>query len=151
MLGNGDLVLNKIIIRDLHDKEGQSAIVLDDTRDAPIDSSGTIVREGRIYDLGRHIPFEQNGGYAIGLYKFNAELSDAFFLEADKILQAGQFQAGFHDPLPRLFASYPVAPLSTGGFSWTDIDLPEEITTAECVLRRIQEEEKAQRQGARTP
>jgi len=143
ILANGDLILNKGIIGEILKQDDRSGIALDDSdRESPIDSPGTIVRDERIYDLGRHIPFAQNGGYAIGLYRFNKTLSRAFFDKAESMLEGGDGQAGFHDPLPLLFAQYPVYRVSTKGLSWADVDTADEIPRARSVLRRIMEEEE---------
>ena len=61
--------------------EGLSAIAIDDRNHPnPIDSPGVKSSKGKVLDLGRHIPFSENNGYAIGIYKFNKALSNAFFL-----------------------------------------------------------------------
>jgi choline kinase len=121
---------------------GRSVIAIDDVhRLDEIDSPGTIIDSGRIYDLGRHIPRSKNGGYAIGVYKFNEELSRAFFKEAETLL-SNNIQAGFHDPLPSLFKNYPVYAHSTQGLSWADVDEPAEIPQMERTIKRIIKEEQ---------
>lgn len=141
---NGDLVLDKSIIENLLGNDEVSAVTVDDSpRAAPIDSPGVIVRDNRIYDLGRHIPFEQSGGYAIGLYKFNRQLSSAFFSEADKVLK-NNINAGFHDPLRALFERYANFAQSTKHLPWFDIDVKEDITYAEKILEEITQERSKQ-------
>ncbi|MBT6068524.1 phosphocholine cytidylyltransferase family protein [Candidatus Peregrinibacteria bacterium] len=143
ILCNGDTLLNKNIIKSLNElPEAESAIALDiENKDIYIDSPGTIIKDGRVFDIGRHVSAEENGGYAIGLYKFNAELSEAFFTEIEKMLEKGQYNAGFHDPLMTLFAKYPMSAHSTAGLSWTDLDTPEDIPKIEAVLSQIISEE----------
>ena len=139
---NGDMILNKYIINNLVTTGDHSTIVIDDNpRDKPIDSPGTIIKDGCISDLGRHIPTSKNGGYAIGLYKFNSNISKAFFNEADKMINAKKYGAGFHDPLLSLFSFYEVFSLSTNGLSWTDLDTKEDIQYAENLLKQILIEE----------
>ena len=139
---NGDLILNKVIIANLLDDEHKSCIAIDDkNKDNFIDSPKTIIRDGRIYDLGRYIPHEQSSGYAIGLYKFGKELIDAFFAEADKMFEKSMYNAGFHDPLIPLFGKYEISWVSTNGLSWSDIDTPQDIPYAQRVLEKILLEE----------
>lgn len=119
LLCNGDLVLSAGIIKDIVARKGESVIALDVERKSEgIDSPGNIVREGRIYDLGRHIPSEENGGYAIGVYRFNKELSGVFFNAAKKMLN-DNLKAGFHDPLPGLFEKYEVLAHDIKSLTWT--------------------------------
>ena len=140
ILCNGDLILDRAIVEGISRKTGLSAIGIDDSyRTSPIDSPGTVIDDNRIYDLGRHIPFEKSGGYAIGLYKFNAELSSAFFDEAENMLNEN-INAGFHDPLPLLASRYHIHKHSTEERLWTDIDTEDDIPRARELLNKILEE-----------
>ena len=139
---NGDTILNKYIINNLLTTGDHSAIVIDDKCKTTIDSPGTIIKDGRILDLGRHIPKVKNGGYAMGLYKFGPNMSKAFFDEADRMINAKKYNAGFHDPLLPLFRSHEVLGLSTNGLSWTDLDTEEDIPYAKNLLKKILIEEK---------
>lgn len=143
ILCNGDIILNKFILKEIVKSNGKSEIMLDiKNRSSEIDSPGTIIKNNRIHDLGRHISKNDNGGYAIGLYKFNSALSIAYFNEIEKMLRDNKYNAGFHDPLISLFQNYEVSPASTNGLSWTDIDTKEDISRAENLLREIIFEEK---------
>ena len=135
--------MNKYIIKNLLKTGDNSAIAIDDnSRSETIDSPGTLIKDGRILDLGRHIPKVKNGGYAIGLYKFGPNMSKAFFSEADRMINAKKYNAGFHDPLLPLFSSHEVLGLSTNGLSWTDLDTEEDIPYAKDLLKKILIEEQ---------
>lgn len=143
LLCNGDVILNKFIIKELLEKSGLSAIAIDDSVNRGIiDSPSITVRGNRIYDLGRHILSEESGGYAIGLYKFNKEFSSVFFSKGEQMLSEN-INAGFHDPLINLFSDYPVFIHSTNGLAWTDIDTKEDIPYAQKVLHKIIKEESS--------
>lgn len=145
LICNGDLVMNANIIKDLIETRRQSAIAIDDSsRNALIDSPKVKVVDGRIYDLGRHIPLEQSGGYAIGVYKLGQRLSPVFFKMAEKVFAEDQ-NAGFHDPLVPLFNDHAVYLCSTRGRSWMDIDKKEDIEIAGRLLNTIRAEEGKQR------
>ena len=79
--------------------------------------------------MGRHIPFKQNNGYAIGVYKFNKELSNLFFKEAKLFLEK-DLNAGFHDPLTNLFNKIIIEKFDTKHYLWTDIDTFDDIEKA---------------------
>jgi len=138
ILCNGDSIIDKRIIKRLVDSSGESEIVLDvQNRHKAIDSPGTILRDKRILDLGRHIPLSENGGYAIGLYKYGKDLSTAYFGEVEKMLGQDMLQAGFHDPLLPLLSAFNVQKVSTGGLLWTDIDTAEDIPKANKICSMI--------------
>jgi len=142
ILCNGDSILNKYVIKKLINSKYDSAIVLDTkNKHKAIDSPGTIVKNGRIFDIGRHIPRKNNGGYAIGLYKYGKNLSSAYFKEVEIMLEKNMYQAGFHDPLITLFKSNFVYRVNTEGLSYTEIDTKEDILKANSVLNRILSEE----------
>lgn len=135
---NGDLIFDHRILVDIL-KSDESQIAIDDTDyDKPIDSPGIILKDNVIADLGRHIPFEDNKGYAIGIYKISKELSADFFEIAEELLNE-DLNHGFHDPLRKLFASHNIYPCSTSGNIWTDIDVKEDIEKAERYLLKIME------------
>lgn len=141
---NGDLVINKFILKDLIESDQESTIAVDNSKqDASIDSPGLKIIDKRIYDLGRHIPFEVSGGYAVGVYKFGRQLSSIFFATAEEIFAKNQ-NAGFHDPLIPLFKDYPIYANSTKGRSWMDIDKKEDISPASDLLRKIRDEEECE-------
>ena len=79
--------------------------------------------------------------------RFREDLSSGYFHEIEKMLEGGQYEAHFHDPLNGLFDDYPIAPVSCGDWSWTDVDTEEDIARAEEVLKKIQEE--GEREGAK--
>jgi L-glutamine-phosphate cytidylyltransferase len=141
LLCNGDIMVNQKIIEAIVLNPDRSAIALDDQhKHQDIDSPGTIIKNNRILDLGRHISNQDNGGYAIGLYYFNAELSKAFFKAADTML-ADNLDAGFHDPLAQIFQDNPVMIQSTMGLSWTDVDKPDEMENMTSTIKQIIKEE----------
>ena len=142
VLCNGDLILNKYIIKKLINSHDDSTIMLDiQNKYKDIDSPGTLIESDRILDIGRHISIKDNGGYAIGLYKFGSALSSIYFNKVKNMLDANMYQAGFHDPLITLLKSCPVYRDSTDGLSWTDIDEKEDIPKAQGLLKTILMEE----------
>lgn len=148
ILCNGDNVMNVGIIEFLKQTDGSCVAVDDSNRKKDIDSPKTTVDEkGFIKDLGRHINIEDNAGYAIGLYKFDKDLSKSYFEEIDGMLSEGLYGAGFHDPLERLFEKNKIQALSSGGLGWTDLDCPEDIDKMQKVLETIIKEENKIKQN----
>lgn len=137
LLCNADVVLDREIIKDIASMKDQSVIAIDDFKySAPVDSPGILMDNYKVSDLGRHIPFEDNMGYAIGVYKFSKELSKEFFNEAKKMLNQN-INAGFHDPLPKLFDKFEVLKYRTKDKLWTDIDAYEDIDKARKIHNNI--------------
>lgn len=138
ILCNGDIVVDKEIIKGISSMS-KSCIAIDDSSySSSIDSPSVITEKNKILDLGRHIPFENNMGYAIGIYKFNKKLSNMFFKEAEKILSK-DVQAGFHDPLMNLFDKTNIYKYSVQGYLWTDIDTFDDIEKARKIHNMIQD------------
>ena len=123
ILCNGDVIIDREIIKGIASMAEHSIIAIDDYGYIePVDSPGVIMKDDKIADLGRHIPFEDNEGYAVGVYKFNKNLSKEFFNEAKKMLD-DNIDAGFHDPLTKLFGEFDIFKYQTGEYLWTDISL----------------------------
>jgi len=130
ILCNADIILDREIINGIGKIRGKSLIAVDGFNYSyPIDSPGIKSTNNRILDLGRHIPFKQNNGYAIGVYKFNKELSNLFFKEAKLFLEK-DLNAGFHDPLTNLFNKIKIEKFDTKHYLWTDIDTFDDIEKA---------------------
>lgn len=136
---NGDMIFDYRILSEIQKGERSQIAVDDRKHEEPIDSPGITVKDGKITDLGRHIPFEEKYGYAVGIYRYGKEMSDAFFAEAEQMLQEN-INAGFHDPLVRLFSRYAIPPCSTKSYLWTDIDEESDIEKARGILKQLKEE-----------
>lgn len=136
LIVNGDLAIAPQILKFIVNNDELSEIAIDDSkRVLPIDSPGTIIINRRIFDLGRHIKFEDNGGYAVGVYKFNQSLSKVFFDCAKNMLNEDK-NAGFHDPLRLLFKDNEVMSCSTQGLPWSDIDCFEDSEKVKTVIKK---------------
>ncbi len=134
---NGDMIFDYHILKDFSEAEG-SAIALDVLKKKEmIDSPKTIMKSNRIMDLGRHIELEDNGGYAIGMYKFSGNLVSKFF-ELSKKLIVEFPNMGFHDPLRQLYNSCIIRGFDIGDRLWTDIDEEADIDKATAYLRKME-------------
>jgi len=140
ILCNADIIIDREIIKGISSMKEHSVIAIDDfDYDEPVDSPGILMNEDKISDLGRHISFENNTGYAIGVYKFNKELSKEFFKEAKKILDK-DINAGFHDPLSNLFDKFDIFKYRTKECLWTDIDTYDDIEKARSIHSKIKQD-----------
>jgi choline kinase len=138
ILCSGDVIYDQRIVDNIFQYEGKSAIMLDQVNaQEVIDSPKTTIENGRITNLGRHLELNSNGGYAIGLYKINSELSTAFFDEIERELSEGNVNMGFHDPLIELFSNFEVLPANTEGHLWAHINDPEDIPNAENIYQKL--------------
>ncbi|MCI8376155.1 MAG: NTP transferase domain-containing protein [Lachnospiraceae bacterium] len=126
---NGDLIFDYHILKELSCVEGSAIAVDVVNRKEIIDSPKTIMVSDHIMDLGRHIALVDNGGYAIGMYKFSKELAGAFF-DLSKKLIVEHPDMGFHDPLRQLYSSCYVKGFDIAEKLWTDIDEKADIKKA---------------------
>ena len=135
---NADVIINREILLGMRNKSPNASLIAIDDFDypAPIDSPGISMNNNTISDLGRHIPFKIKKGYAIGVYRFNKELSKVFFNEAKKLLDQNM-EAGFHDPLQKLFNKHPIYKYSVQGYDWMDIDTFSDIDKARNMHQKI--------------
>lgn len=133
---NGDMIFDYRILLGIVQNNGSQIAVDDKIYGKPIDSPGILIKGRKIVDLGRHIPFGEQNGYAIGIYKYAEDLSSDFFVEAEKLLEENK-NAGFHDPLVKLFPKYCVTAYSIKNYLWTDIDEKKDIEKARKILKKI--------------
>ena len=133
---NGDMVFDyRILSKILQTNSAAVAVDIVD-KNVLIDSPGTIIKGNRIYDLGRHIPIEDNGGYAIGIYKFSKDMIPVFFSEAASMIKENS-NAGFHDPLRNIFDKREILACNTENMLWMDVDEKEDITRAENYISSL--------------
>lgn len=133
---NGDMIFDYHILWEIMEESGSQIAVDDKDYTKPVDSPGIVIKEGKIVDLGRHIPFNKNNGYAVGIYRYAADLSSDFFAEAEKMLDENR-NAGFHDPLVNLFPTHFIRACSVKDYPWTDIDEEKDVEKAKRILEEI--------------
>lgn len=139
ILCNADIIIDRGIIKGISSMKNHSAIAIDDyPYDEPIDSPGILMNGDRISDLGRHIPFSDSAGYAIGVYKFNKYLSSQFFKKAKELLEKDA-NSGFHDPLPYLFDKFDIFKFKIDEYLWSEIDTYEDIEKARSIHAKIKQ------------
>lgn len=134
---NGDMIFDYRILLEIMQNNGSQIAVDDKEYSEPVDSPGIVVKGGKIVDLGRHIPFSKKNGYAVGIYRYAGDLSPDFFAEAEKMLEKNM-NAGFHDPLVRLFPRHFITACSVKEYLWTDIDEEKDIEKAQKILNEIE-------------
>ena len=137
---NGDMVFDPGILAKILSLPAGTNAVAADLKDYgyQLDSPRVLVENGRITDIGRHRTIEEADGYAVGIYRFGAEFSKAYFDLGDELLKENP-NAGYHDVLPLCLDRFTFIPCSTDGMEWMDVDEPADVTKAEAMLRRIEQ------------
>ena len=133
---NGDMVFDYHILQNLLlNCQMQVAV---DTHDYcyQLDSPRVMIQNNRVIDLGRHMNIEDADGYAVGIYQFCKEHNKEFFMLGREELQRN-LQAGFHDPLRKMFRHTDILPCDTKGYLWMDVDELSDVARAEQMLNQL--------------
>lgn len=135
---NGDMVFDYHILTKLSAQTGTQVVVDCNVYENQLDSPRVLIRYERIIDLGRHMTIEEADGYAVGIYRFGADHTLSFFAIGEEMLKKNP-QAGFHDPLRRMFDDKIILPCFTDHYAWMDVDEIEDVEKAECLLNKMKE------------
>ncbi len=134
---NGDMVFDYRILQHIIEFPG-SAIGTDGNKyDHQLDSPRLLINDNRIYDLGRHRTIEESQGYAIGIYRFSKTISEEFFSLGKEMVKVNP-NAGYHDPLVKLFHKHIVRPCYTENYLWMDVDEKADVPKAEKMIIAIE-------------
>lgn len=134
---NGDMVFDYRILNKMLEFEGNAVGTDNNDYGYQIDSPRLLIRDDRIYDLGRHRTIEESQGYAIGMYKFSSDFSEEYFKLGREMIKENP-NAGYHDPLLRAFDRVVVRPCYTEKYLWMDIDEKGDVARAEKMLTDIE-------------
>lgn len=135
VLCNGDMVFDYRILNKITEDSGSRVAIDRVHRRDMIDSPAVQINE-KIIDLGRHIPRDASDGYAIGVYKFTADIVEDFF-KASRILVKEDEKHGFHDPLRILFRDHDIYPTYIENMLWMDVDEESDLDKAQQYIRRM--------------
>ena len=135
ILINGDMVFDWNILLRMKKME-HTCVAVDMLRKKDSIDSPRVLSDGRILDLGRHIPLEDSIGYAIGIYRFLPDFIPDFFTRAHDYIEKDP-RHGFHDPLHDLSADHEILPVDIGILEWKDIDDLTDIQEAARIVRRL--------------
>ena len=133
---NGDMVFDYRILSDIMKCEGNAIATDGNDYGYQLDSPRILIKNDRIYDIGRHMTIEQAQGYAVGIYKFGAEFSPIYF-EKGRELSTKKPSAGYHEPMEPMFDEIIVKPSYTKGYLWMDVDEKADVARAEEMLRKL--------------
>lgn len=138
---NGDMVFDYRILKKMLEFSGSAVGTDGNDYGYQLDSPRLLIKDDRIYDLGRHRTIGESQGYAIGMYKFSAEITEEFFDEGEKLVKENP-NAGYHDPLLKMFERVIIKPCYTDDYLWMDIDEKADVPKAEKMLNQIVTGEK---------
>lgn len=140
---NGDMVFDYRILKKMLEFEGNAVGTDNYDYGYQLDSPRLLIKNDRIYDLGRHRTIEESQGYAIGMYKFSSDFSKDYFELGKKMVKENP-NAGYHDPLLKAFDSVVVRPCYTEKYLWMDIDEKADVAKAEKMIIDIERSQKQQ-------
>lgn len=133
---NGDMVFDWHILADMAGSSGNA--VATDFNEYPVqlDSPRVLIKNGCIADIGRHRTIDEADGYAIGIYRFAAESSAAYF-QLGREITAKNLNAGYHEPIVPMLQQTSFFPVSTKKYRWMDVDEKADVSKAEALLNTL--------------
>ena len=130
---NGDMVFDAGILQTLLEHPGNAIACDGKNYGYELDSPRMHIQNGQILDIGRHIPWQESQGYAVGMYRFSGEFSEEYF-RLGKALAAEKPNAGYHEPLIPVLSRVRFEPAYTEGRLWMDVDEKADVPRAERML-----------------
>ena len=112
------------------------------------DDMKVILKEGRLWRIGKDLPLEEVGAESIGLLGFTKEGARIFRNYLEIVTQDPAYKKRWYLCIIDLIAKeHPVGVCDITGYTWCEIDYPKDLIDAQKVVNRIREV-LTQRQGS---
>lgn len=139
LIVNSDVVCHPRILLGALADEGDF-LVVDPTRPLRDEAMKARFSAGRLEAIGKHLDPDGAAGEYIGIARFSAAGSRAYFHAADELGASGGEQEWYEAAIGRAAAAHAFAERSTDGLPWIEIDDPEDLERARReILPRILE------------
>ncbi|MBD3295922.1 MAG: NTP transferase domain-containing protein [Candidatus Omnitrophica bacterium] len=100
------------------------------------EDSKVVIKNDQILDIGKDIPINEASGEFIGMLKFSAAASKAFFAEVDAVLKESKLNSYVADVLLRLREKgLKLEPCYTETLPRIEIDYPEDLEKGRQIFR----------------
>jgi len=136
---SADLLLSSSICRKFISESNPNMILVDDNpkyfyEEDPVKVT---ITENRITAIDKKLEQSNINGVAPGLYKMSAYATKDYFRYSEKLIEEGNLQFGYIEPLKLMINKHEFTPYVVGESLWCDIDTPSEYNIARKIYRRM--------------
>ena len=122
-----DSIFHPSVLKQCIESKGDITVCID-KKTCDAEDSKVIIQDDGILNIGKDIPVNEASGEFIGMLKFSAEASKAFFDEVDMILKESKLNFYVADVLLRLKdKGLKLIPCYTDNLPRIEIDYPEDL------------------------
>ena len=142
LLLNSDVLFAPRMVKGILSADKESTLMVDDVNPLAEEEMRVMVDEDkRITAIAKTLDLEKSAGEYIGLARFGAEFSQAFFKRMDEKIQAGETDVWYENAIADILADHPIYSLSTQGLPWIEIDTHEDLACAAEIAQKIEKME----------
>jgi choline kinase len=142
MLLNSDVLFAPELIKDMLVSQRENVLLIDDVKPLAEEDMKVMANgEGRITAIAKTLDPRESTGEYIGLARFGAEFSQAFFKRMYEMIQAGQTDVWYENAIAEILGDQPIYLLSTQGLPWIEIDTHEDLARAAEIAQKIEKME----------
>lgn len=142
MLLNSDVLFAPELIKDMLAAQRESVLLIDDVKPLTEEDMKVMANgKGRITAIAKTLDPHESAGEYVGLARFGAGFSQAFFRRMDEMIQAGQTHVWYENAIDGILGDHPIYLLSTQGLPWIEIDTHEDLACAAEIAQKIEKME----------
>ena len=137
---SADVLLSSRICREFIQDGYEDMLLIDNDPKYFGDDDPVKVRiiENVIRAIDKKLIEEVTIGVACGLYKLSAETAEVYFDYSQKLIDQGEMQYGYIEPLKLMLHKHNFKPFLVKDKLWCDIDTPDEYANAKELFRRME-------------
>ncbi|MEK6826903.1 MAG: phosphocholine cytidylyltransferase family protein [Nanoarchaeota archaeon] len=126
---NGDLIVNREIIKKVFNSHLEDAVVIDSSPNNFVEDANRIrLEKGRVILLNKTISKEESAGRAFGIYKFSKENAQEYCKSIE--LNIYKFKDGFETGLRPLLGNFFFQIIDINGLPYAEIDDMNDLDSA---------------------
>ncbi|HET7817290.1 MAG TPA: phosphocholine cytidylyltransferase family protein [Sphingomicrobium sp.] len=146
LVWNGDTLVSEALMRRvLANARGGICVTIDRKDGYDADDMKVVAdSDGRLRAIGKRLPADQVNAESIGLLAFRSGGAERFRDWIDKAIRTGQGTTIWYlRVIHQIAQAEPVWTLDIAGEEWGEVDFPEDVETAEEMVRRWDEARRA--------
>ena len=142
ILLNGDTLFEPAVLEKLLSSAFRDPITVTVNRKPSYDADDmkVILKDGRLWRIGKDLPLEEVGAESIGLIAFTQEGGQIFRHYLEQVTRDPTYKKKWYLCVIDLIAKeYPVGVCDITGYAWCEIDYPKDLQDAKKVVSKIRE------------